>query len=133
MAAHGPELVGRRFSSLDEYLISPTALESFADVVGAKPGTIPPTFLITFAVSAAEDFLPTLGFNWSRVVHGDQRFLHHEQIKPGERLRSTSEIESYKSLAGNEFVNIRTDFFEVLTNKKISSTWSTLVFRGEES
>mgnify|MGYP003346052650 FL=1 len=99
----------------------------------SKPGTIPPTFLITFAVSAAEDFLPTLGFNWSRVVHGDQRFLHHEQIKPGERLRSTSEIESYKSLAGNEFVNIRTDFFEVLTDKKISSTWSTLVFRGEES
>lgn len=94
---------------------------------------MPPTYLIVFSVKAAEEFLPTLGFDWSRVVHGDQRFLHHRPFAAGDELLSVSEIESYKSLAGNEFITVRTDFTEAETGVLLSSTWSTLVFRGEQS
>ena len=73
-----------------------------------------------------------MGFDWSRVVHGEQRFLHHRNVHPGDQLKYASEIESYKSLAGNEFISIRTDFFDVKNEELVSATWSTLVFRGEQ-
>ena len=132
MAVHGPELVGRRFSGSKNQVVTASALESFARAIGAEATSIPPTFLITFAIKAAEEFLPTLDFDWSRVVHGEQRFSHERQVKAGDNLTITSEIESYKSFAGNEFVTIRSDFLDANGGAKISSTWSTLVFRGAE-
>jgi len=133
MAVHGPELIGRRFSSSLRNKITADSLDLFAKAIGAELGSAPPTYLIVFSVKAAEEFLPTLGFDWSRVVHGDQRFLHHHPFAAGDELLSVSEIESYKSLAGNEFISIRTDFSDAVTGVLLSSTWSTLVFRGEQS
>ena len=133
MAVHGPELVGRRYSSTKHHHISAQALSEFAKAIGADHSSIPPTFLISFSVASAEEFLPTLGFDWSRVVHGDQKFVHHRELKSGDELSTSSEIESYKSLAGNEFVNIRTDFIDVNSGAEVSSTWSTLVFRSNQS
>jgi len=130
MAVHGPELVGRRFSSDAVREVTEESVTTFAKAIGADIQFTPPTFLISFSVSAAEEFLPTLGFDWSRVVHGDQRFLHHRSVYPGDQLKYASEIESYKSLAGNEFISIRTDFFDVKSEELVSATWSTLVFRG---
>ena len=131
MAVRGPEIVGSRFSSRNNQSVTTDALAAFAKSINSDAGKIPPTFLISFSISAAEEFLPTIGFDWTRVVHGEQRFLHHQKLYPGIELQSTSEIESYKNLAGNEFVTVRTDFFEVHTGEKVTSTWSTLVFRGE--
>ena len=107
--------------------------EVLSEVIGADSRFTPPTFLISFSVAAAEEFLPTIGFDWARVVHGDQRFLHHRDVRAGDELSYSSEIESYKNLAGNEFVSIRTDFVSALDGENISSTWSTLVFRGEQA
>ena len=131
MSVRGPELVGRRFSSTHANHVIAESLATFARAIGARVDMAPPTFLITFSVKAAEEFLPTLGFNWSRVVHGDQRFLHQRDLVAGDVLTTTSEIEGYKNLAGNEFVTIRTDFTDEKDGALISSTWSTLVFRGE--
>lgn len=133
MAVHGPDLVGRRFSSQHTRLVTAEAISTFASAIEADPRFTPPTFLISFSVAAAEEFLPTIGFDWARVVHGDQRFLHHRNVRAGDELSYSSEIESYKKLAGNEFVSIRTDFISALDGESISSTWSTLVFRGEQS
>ena len=133
MSSHGPELVGRRFSSSHRNHITAESLVSFARAIGARADLAPPTFLITFSVKAAEEFLPSLGFDWSRVVHGEQRFKHYRDLEVDDVLSSTSEIESYKRMAGNEFVTIRTDFAESESGDLISSTWSTLVFRGVPS
>lgn len=130
MSLHGPELVGRRFSSSHRNHITAEALTAFARAIGARADLAPPTFLITFSVRAAEEFLPSLGFDWSRVVHGEQRFKHYRNLKVDDLLSSVSEIESYKSMAGNEFVTVRTDFAESESGDLVSSTWSTLVFRG---
>lgn len=133
MAVHGPELVGRRFSSSQQNLVTSVSIETFAHAIGATSDFAPPTYLITFSISAAEEFLPRLDFDWSRVVHGEQRFHHLRPVRAGDMLAATSEIESYKSLAGNEFVTIRTDFHDSSDNSLIASTWSTLVFRGEST
>jgi hydroxyacyl-ACP dehydratase HTD2-like protein with hotdog domain len=133
MAVRGPELVGRRFSSVQQNSVTSASIEAFARAIGASSEIVPPTYLITFSISAAEEFLPTLDFDWSRVVHGDQRFHHHRPVCVGDLLTATSEIENYKSLAGNEFVTIRTDFHESVDNSLVASTWSTLVFRGESA
>jgi hypothetical protein len=132
MPVRGPKLVGRRFSSDVVREVTEESITTFAKAIGADIRFIPPTFLISFSVSAAEEFLPTLGFDWSRVVHGEQRFLHHRIFRPGDQLNHASEIESYKNLAGNEFVSIRTDFFNFRNKELIAATWSTLVFRGEQ-
>lgn len=133
MAVHGPELVGRRFSSSQQNVITAASIDAFAHAIGATSEIAPPTYLITFSIGAAEEFLPMLDFDWSRVVHGEQRFHHERPLRAGDALAATSEIESYKNLAGNEFVTIRTDFHDSADNSLVASTWSTLVFRGEST
>ena len=49
----------------------------------------PPTFAITITLPAGDQVTqdPELGLDYSRVVHGDQRFLYQRQIVAGDELR----------------------------------------------
>ena len=128
MAVHGPDLVGRRFSSQHTRLVTAEAISTFASAIGADPRFTPPTFLISFSVAAAEEFLPTIGFDWARVVHGDQRFVINRPIVAGDSFKCSSTIENYKVAAGNEIVTVRSDLHS--GNQLVVSTWSTLVVRA---
>ncbi len=105
-----------------------------AGALGYLDVVAPPTFLITIALSesAAATKDPALGLDWSRVVHGDQRFALHRAIVAGDVLSCTTTMESIKSMAGNDFVTTRCDFFDS-RDALVASAWSMLVVRGPES
>jgi hydroxyacyl-ACP dehydratase HTD2-like protein with hotdog domain len=66
--------------------------------------------------------------DWTRVVHGDQRFEIKKPIVAGDIFKCTSTIESYKVSDENEFVVIRSDLNS--DDQLAVSTWSTLVVRA---
>jgi hypothetical protein len=90
----------------------------------------PPTFSIHITLDQSQEILsdPAIGLDWTRVVHGDQRFEIKRPIVAGDSLKCSSTIESYKVSDGNEFVVIRSDLHEA--NELVVSTWSTLVVRA---
>ena len=72
---------------------------------------------------------PELGLDFSRVVHGDQRFVHTRPITAGDRLLVTTYIDAIRSAAGNDLLTVRG---EVTTEagEHVSTAFCTLVARG---
>jgi acyl dehydratase len=68
--------------------------------------------------------------DFSRVVHGDQRFIHVRPIVAGDELTSELKVASVKSLAGNSMVTFETQIFDS-GNFLVCTAISTLVVRGQ--
>ena len=124
-----PDLVGRTFEGATSTIISADSIGAFASSLGVSETTFaPPTFAITISLEQSQSLLINSGLDWSRVVHGDQRFLIHKNITAGAEVRCDSTIESARVMAGNEIVTVRSD---LVWNGEIAiSSWSTLVFRA---
>ena len=126
-----PDSVGRTFAGADSITISQSEIDAFAAVIGETDTTIaPPTFTIRISLEQFQDILskPEIGLDWSRLVHGDQKFELFAPVKAGDDLRCSATIESYRLAAGNEIVNVRSDLHR--GEELVISSWSTLVVRA---
>ena len=124
-----PDLVGRTFTGDTSTLVTQEALERFCAVVGEENTQIaPPTFSISITLDQSQTLLQDSGLDWSRVVHGDQRFEIKRPIIAGDHLVCSSTIESARAVAGNEIVTVRSDLHS--GDELVVSTWSTLVVRA---
>jgi acyl dehydratase len=124
-----PDLVGRTVTGTTSTTVTQESIEAFARALGEKNTEVaPPTFAITISLDQSQSLLQSSGLDWSRVVHGDQRFEIHRPIIAGDQVRCDTTIESARVVAGNEIVTVRGDIFA--GSECLVSTWSTLVFRG---
>lgn len=98
----------------------------YADVVA------PPTFPVviqeaTLAQLLADD---SAGVDFSRVVHGDQRFTYSRPIVAGDELTAQMTVTAVKQLGGNSMVTAES----VMTDpagEHVVTAISTLVVRGD--
>jgi acyl dehydratase len=140
-------LVGRSYPPSAVYEVGRVKIAEFAaalgvtdpvhtDVAAARaaghPDVIaPPTFAIALTLSAAgvvvED--PDVDLDYSRVVHGEQRFVHHRPIRAGDRLVATPTIEAVRTVAGNDLLTTRVDV-ATEDGEPVCSATSMLVARG---
>ncbi len=126
-----PDSVGRTFHSAKSFPVTAAEIAAFAAVIGEDDLTVaPPTFSIRISLEQSQDVLsdPHVGIDWSRVVHGDQKFEIVRPIAAGDVLTCSSTIENYKFLAGNEIVTVRSDLHS--KDDLVVSSWSTLVVRA---
>jgi hypothetical protein len=124
-----PDLVGRTFTSADSVTVTKEAIQKFAEVVGETNFDIaPPTFAISITLDKSQSLLQDSGLDWTRVVHGDQRFEIKRPIVAGDIFQCSSTIESTRTMAGNEIVSVRSDL--ISGSELVVSTWSTLVVRA---
>jgi len=124
-----PDLVGRTFTSADSVTVTKEAIQKFAEVVGETNFDIaPPTFAISITLDKSQSLLQDIGLDWTRVVHGDQRFEIKRPIVAGDVFQCSSTIESARTMAGNEIVSVRSDL--ISGSELVVSTWSTLVVRA---
>jgi len=126
-----PDSVGRTFAGTDVITISQSEIDAFCSVIGETDTTIaPPTFSIRITLSQYESILtqPEIGLDWSRLVHGDQKFEIKTPIKAGDALTCAATIENYRVAAGNEIVTVRSDLHRGAD--LVISSWSTLVVRA---
>ena len=126
-----PDSVGRTFEGAELVTITQSQIDSFCSVVGQSDTTIaPPTFAIFITLGQSQQILsnPEIGLDWTRVVHGDQRFDIKKPVVAGNSFTCSSTIENYKVAAGNEIVTVRSDLHS--GSELAVSTWSTLVVRA---
>jgi acyl dehydratase len=123
------ELVGRTFPGVDSTLVTQESIAAFAAVVGETNLEVaPPTYAISITLNQSQTLLQDSGLDWTRVVHGDQRFEIFRPIVAGDSLFCSSTIESARVMAGNEIVSVRSDLHS--GSELVVSTWSTLVVRA---
>jgi acyl dehydratase len=141
--------VGRTYPPTAPYEVGREKIREFAEAVGdANPVYTDPeaartlghsdviaplTFAFTITFSAAAQVVqdPQLGLDYSRVVHGDQKFAYRRPVRAGDRLTVTSTIEAVKSLAGNDILDIRGDVHDE-TGELVVTAWTKLVARAAE-
>ena len=126
-----PDSVGRTFEGAELVTVSQSEINSFCAVLSESNTTVaPPTFSIRITLEQSQEILtsPEIGLDWSRVVHGDQRFDIKRPIVAGDSFKCSSTIESYKVSSGNEIVSVRSDLHS--NSELVVSTWSTLVVRA---
>ena len=139
--------VGRSFPLGEPYLVGAEKIREFASAIGddnpISHSTVaaqaagydalvaPPTFAVV-AVARAQDavlFDPALGLDFSRVVHGDQRFVHHRLIVAGDALFCTVHVDSIRALGANDVLTVRAEL--VLSDgQPVTTAISSLVSRG---
>lgn len=117
--------VGRTYPPTDPYEVGREKIREFAESIGdPNPAytdaeaakalgysdvIAPPTFVFAITFKAAGQVIedPQLGLDYSRVVHGDQKFVYTRPVRSGDRLSVTSTIEAIKTMAGNDIIDIR--------------------------
>jgi acyl dehydratase len=100
----------------------------YADVLA------PPTFAVIMSMQASGVVVrdPELGLDYSRVVHGEQRFEYARPIVAGDELVVSVTIEAIRSMAGNDILTTRGDV-TTIAGERVVTTMSTLVSRGPEA
>ncbi|TWD17183.1 FAS1-like dehydratase domain-containing protein [Marihabitans asiaticum] len=141
--------VGRTYPPTEPFHVGREAVRDFAAAVGAgsplhrdlaaaqdagyRDLVAPPTFAIIPAQRSDAQFVadPDAGVDYSRVVHGEQRFVHHRPIVAGDELRGVLTIDSVRSGGGHTMVTMRTDLLDP-DDQPVATSHSTIVIRGEE-
>jgi acyl dehydratase len=144
-----PELQGRVFEPTAPYLVGREKIREFARAVfatsplntdpdaaiaaGYSDIVAPPTFPVVIQESTLAQLLaePDAGIDFSRVVHGDQRFSYTRPIVAGDELTATLNVASIKSLGGHSMVTAESTIVDA-TGEHVVTAISTLVVRGDE-
>ena len=141
--------VGRSYPPTDPYEVGREKIREFAEAVGdanpaytdqeaakafGHPDVIaPPTFVFAITFKAAGQVIedPQLGLDYSRVVHGDQRFAYSRPVVAGDELVCVNSVDEITSRGGHDFLTTRTDVTSE-SGEPVVTAWSKLVQRGAE-
>jgi len=141
--------VGRTYPPTAPYLVGREKIREFATAIGATDAeyhdpeaaraigyadvVAPPTFPVVITMNANRQIVadPELGLDYSRVVHGDQRFAYARPVVAGDSLVCVNTVEEITSRGGHDFLTTRTDV-STEAGEPVVTVWSKLVQRGEE-
>ena len=143
-----PNVQGKKYPETSPYLVGREKVREFANAVfstntvnldlfaaqaaGYTDLVAPPTFAVVIQERSLPAVLqdPEADIDFSRVVHGDQRFVSVRPIVAGDELTSVLEVASVKSLGAHSMVTFSTEVFDA-EKKLVCTAISTLVVRGE--
>ncbi len=142
-----PSFIGRTYPAARVYEVGREKIREFADAIGdpnpvyrdpeaaRRAGHLdviaPPTFpiVVTSWIGKQVIFDPELGLDYTRVVHGEQRFVATRPVRAGDRLTGVLTVDDIRAAAGNDLITTRV---EVTTEdgEPVVTAYSTLVARG---
>ncbi|TFB67621.1 MaoC family dehydratase N-terminal domain-containing protein [Cryobacterium sp. Hz9] len=144
-----PELQGRVFPPVAPYLVGREKVREFSRAVfasnpinldpeaaraaGHADVVAPPTFAVVVQEATLAQLLgePDGGIDFTRVVHGDQRFSYSRPIVAGDELTATLAVTSIKTLGGHSMVTAESTIVDA-AGAHVVTAISTLVVRGDE-
>jgi acyl dehydratase len=141
--------VGRTWPPTEPYQVGREKIREFARAIGATDAeyhdpaaaralgyadvVAPPTFpvIVTMATSRQIVEDPDLGVDYSRVVHGDQRFVYTRPVVAGDSLVCVNSVDEIISRGGHDFLTTRTEV-STEAGEPVVTVWSKMVQRGAE-
>ena len=142
-----PALVGRTYPPTAPYEVGREKIREFADAINdpnpayrdaaaaralGHPDVIaPPTFAITLTIPAGHQAVmdPAVGIDYSRVVHGEQKFVHARPVRAGDVLVVEVVIADVRAAAGNDIVTTEARV-RTVDGELVVTGISTIVARG---
>jgi acyl dehydratase len=141
--------IGRSYRAGGTFEVSREHIRRFTEAIGdANPAYVdpdaakslghpdviaPPTFLTTVGLSLADGngplSDPELGLDYGRVVHGEQRFVHHRPARPGDVLTSSTTVEAIRDAGANELMTMRMEI-RTTDGEPVCTGYNLIVSRG---
>ena len=140
---------GRTYPATTAYSVGREKIREFAEAVGAydvvhsdqvqarargyRDVIAPPTFAVLIAQRCDRALIedPEAGIDFSRVVHGEQRFVHHRPITAGDEIVGVLTVDSVREVGGHAMVTTRSEL-STIEGEPVCTATSTLVVRGGE-
>jgi len=141
--------IGRSFDATGTFEVAREHIRRFADAIGdANPVyrdpeaaraaghadvIAPPTFLTTVGLSLPggngplDD--PDLGLDFGQVVHGEQRYVHHRPVRPGDVLTAVTTIDDIRDAGRNELMSMRIEI-RTVEGETVCTAHNVIVSRG---
>jgi len=144
-----PNLVDVVFEPTDSYVVGREKVREFAasvfaedlvhfDVATARDRgfsdlVAPTTFPVVIQEKTLHQLLshPDAGIDFTRVVHGDQRFDYSRPLVAGDEVVATLKVTKVQSLGGHSMVTSESHITTV-AGEHVVTAISTLVVRGDE-
>ncbi|MBO1767790.1 MULTISPECIES: FAS1-like dehydratase domain-containing protein [Allobranchiibius] len=145
--AVNPQVEGRTYPPTDPYVVSRAKIAEFAAAVGARDAAhtdvaeagrrgyadvvAPPTYAIGISQSAEAAAIldPEADIDYSRVVHGEQKFTHHRPLVAGDEVVAQTTIARVRAAGGHSMVTLETQIKTTGGDLTTTAT-SLLVIRG---
>ncbi|MEN3610473.1 MaoC family dehydratase N-terminal domain-containing protein [Plantactinospora sp. ZYX-F-223] len=143
-----PSFAGRSYPPTPPYQVGREKIREFATAIGAADPAhhdpdaaralghadvvAPPTYPFTITMAANRQIVddPELGVDYSRVVHGDQRFRYTRPVVAGDELVCVNTIEEIVNRGAHAFMTTRTEV-NTTAGEPVVTVWTKLVVRGE--
>ena len=140
---------GRTYPATAPYAVGREKIREFAEAVGADDVVhtdqmqarargyldviAPPTFAVLIAQQCDRQLIvdPEAGIDFSRVVHGEQRFVHHRPITAGDEIVGALTVDAFKEAGGHAMVTTRSEL-STIEGEPVCTATSTIVIRGGE-
>ncbi len=141
---------GRTYPRTTPYAVGRAKIREFAEAVGARDAVhvdpelarargyadvvAPPTFAVLIAQQCDRQLVldPEAGIDYTRVVHGEQRFMHHRPITAGDEIVAVLTVDSVRQAGGHAMVTTRSELATV-DGQAVCTAISTLVIRGAQA
>jgi len=145
------EFVGRALPASPPYRVGREKVREFALAVGegaavcrdvdaasaaGYPDLVaPPTFAVTFTMPVMEAFLrdPVFGWDYSRMVHGEQSFTVHRPLHAGDEVVTVLHVDELKTRAGSHFLTLRCEVSDAAGEPVLTGTSLMVTAAGEPS
>lgn len=142
-----PSLIGRVYPPTAPYQVGREKIREFADAIndpnpayrsseaaqalGHADVIAPPTFATVLTIPAGHQAVldPEVGIDYSRVVHGEQKFVHARPVRAGDVLVVDVTISDVRVAAGNDIVTTEAKV-RTLDGELVTTAFSTIVARG---
>ena len=141
-----PAVQGRQYPPTPPYEVGREKIREFAEATGPQPANLdplaaralghpdviaPPTFAVIVAQRCDAQLVldPDSGIDYSRVVHGEQRFVHHRPIVAGDELQVTLTVENIRVAAGNELITNKSEV-KTVDGELVTTAYGVIVVRG---
>lgn len=143
------DFAGRTYPPSGPYAVDAAILAAFASAVGStdpvhtsgdvaraagyRDVVASPTFAVSLSQQCERQYIedPDAGIDFSRVVHGEQRFTHHRPIMAGDEVVGTLTVDGVRVAGGHAMVTTRTEL-ATTAGEALCTATSTLVVRGGE-
>ena len=141
--------IGRTYPATPSYAVGREKIREFAEAVGAddpvhtdptyarargyRDVIAPPTLAVVIAQKCDRQFIadPEAGIDFSRVVHGEQRFVHHSPLTAGDEIVGVLTVDSVREAGGHAMVTTRSEL-STIEGEPVCTATSTIVIRGGE-
>jgi len=141
--------IGRTYPPTAPYAVGREKIREFAEATGAEDAVhfdpiaarargyrdviATPTFAILIAQKCDRQFIsdPEAGIDFTRVVHGEMRFVHHRPLTAGDEIVGVLTVDSVKEAGGHSWVTTRGEL-STTEGEPVCTAISTIVIRGGE-